>query len=454
MRTNLLLPITSENGTFVQFQNYADDLQTQSVYPDTWRVVPSKFATVKLGGTYNASTLQYDNLSAASSKTFTNIGSGDSISSGTGIPDLIQGSFNNYYAYMRSCPEAFTNYSVDNTSGTITRNDSEKLTYNPNYTKSLFWGMMVQHGLLGIPTLLDDGTYTFPGINYMGDINIQSAKTENGITSGETYVYIPSTAKEHKYSFSTVEDVSLFTAEYDYRDDENNLVNYGWAANYPENSLLDNTVYCNLYDYNLQEVSTTKNFITVGQWYNMYPTETSEETTADSFVFNAVIVFYDIESTVNGVTTTLYSGIPMGIYFTGLIDNLGTFSGVTKNVSNGDIGGLGTAWSVRICQQQTILQNMNYQSETVSTETDDNLDDYTSVLKAYGELAAQVQELLTKNADNYNQYTKLFANFQNNRVNVPYLVKINDTVSEWYVNGTPTGGYAFSKEYVNKILGA
>lgn len=161
----------------------------------------------------------------------------------------------------------------------------------------------------------------------------------------------------------------------------------------------------------------------------------------DSITFNTIVVYYDVKDLQPENTQTIYSDIPMGIYFTGrIVDGVMTNS-VTKHNFTSD--STGSSYGLKICSRY-VLGNENAAINFGNKIEYDNL---SYVLSKMSETQESIQKAVETMVTNNEQYKSLLSIFKNSRTNVPYIktVKVLDQdgnfkdESHWFVNGKDLG---------------
>lgn len=293
------------------------------------------------------------------------------------LPILIQNHFENGCALARN-------------------NDAE---YTPNISSNLFWEMMLNSGLLH-----RDDQSIIQEIKWMGDINIQSYDEHSGIGYSEIYCYIPNDAKHNLYlcSKTTGDQTQLFSSDV--------------IEGYTKGELQGRELLS-------EQISYT--------YTNSYDIYSSGETEDNSFNINTLVILYDIYSQ----DAKLYTNIPLGIYFTGILDEMGVMSNsITKYSSNSDIYNAGTSYGLRICSRFSISP-LSDQIREVSTEVlNENHSELSQVLSSISETTSKLNEYVNKTYTDLQSYKDLYAVFGNNRANVPYIKQVNGK-DYWFVNG-------------------
>lgn len=375
---NIFKEISKSTGTFLTFSQYAEDVTKQHSTGNNYRVVPSKFYTCNI------------NYSKLDNQT---------------LPILLQNKFENGCAFLK---------------------DTMGDDWTPEYAHNLFWNS-IRDLIIG-DELLEDGIPTgkFPStINYIGDINIESYSSKDNIGYNEIYCYIPNDAKECSVKFAKSANENEFV-----KCDHEYIMGYD-----KDDTSISGVIGLNLLDYRGLLDKNEQNEI--GYYKKLFYTEI-EKTDIDSnlFQFNTIIVSYNV---VDNNGNKLYGGIdiPLGIYFTGTIDDVGVMTNpVTKFVSNDDIYGAGTSYGLRICSRFTVTPNSTtIKSDVNLLEGTDAI--YTAFSQAMGQMAEsqiKMDEMLAV-TNEYNMGLKNhIMSISSNKVNVPYIKEVNG-VKYWFCNG-------------------
>lgn len=389
---NVFKKLTKETGTFLTFSQYMEDLtiwQTQSKYH---RIVPSKFIAI------DCKNPQYTNIT---------------------LPRYIQEYFENACTCFRN-----------NEPSVVDGIDTMAIGWSPEYSKTLFWNMMFGNKELS-GEVSSRGLITTDDIKYVGDINLQSYNEVDSMGYSEIYCHIPNEACSYKYSKSVTDyDVATkitrnkFDLLEGFSDGEMN----GWEK-------LDTVFDGEQYEYLID-----KNYTFSWEDNSIGTIKLSDK----SFNINMIVVLYDIWNE----DKVVVSGIPMGMYITGLINETNQViqNSITKYVSNEDIYGAGTSYGLRICSRYVISPGEDkYIVKEVSLE-DNNYGDLSRVLTQLSISQTKMDEVVNKTYNTDQNYKSLLAIFKNNRTNVPYI-KIVNNESCWFVNGKLIGPSAVDGVY-------
>lgn len=326
------------------------------------------------------------------------------------FPDTLQNKFENGCAYLRNNPYLINNPDLINGG-----------EWNPTISSNLFWACLCSEGLINqikIESSKTEPIYIIDGGCYYGDINLQSHDTHEGMGYSEIYCYIPNESRKQNIVCSIPEQSTIV------KYDKGVLEGYDIKCGHMEY----------LPDFNFK----------IG--------EVSDDTEAESFEFNTIIVFYDIYEDNEPVATS----IPLGMYLTGEIVGGKVSNPVTKYISNGDIYGAGTSYGLRICSRFTVTPNQDGiktgDIKTVNITTDSG--DYASLSYVLSEMSKTINKMndVVDNIHQNNQFIKTsLAAFKNSRTNVPYVKKVGDAYY-WFVNGRNTYIALNSFPYDPKVI--
>lgn len=284
-------------------------------------------------------------------------------------------------------------------------------TWVPSHSTNLFWDTLFNAGLLSIENSF------VKEIRYVGDINLQSYNEHDGIGYSELYCYIPNEAPNIQYQCSIDnKDNKYFVSSrqlegYNY-DDLDRWVNLDEIITY--------------YPEHKYEFPWSSN------------TVTSQKTQDSCFKINTIITLYDIYTNSENNAEPAYSNVPMGIYFTGLIEEGSLTNSITKYVSNPDIFGAGTSYGLRICSRFIVSPNQNNIKILDTTTENDNYSAISQVMAQMAISQTKMDEVLTKIQSNSSAEKELLSIFKNSKTNVPYIKMYNGT-SHWFVNGKNLG---------------
>lgn len=283
----------------------------------------------------------------------------------------------------------------------------------PTNSSNLFWNTMWDMGLL------TDNDGIVNEIRYVGDINIQSYNEHDGMGYSEIYCYIPNDANEYKYQYS-INDKS----------EEDNIYNSQYIIE----------------GYNTSDLNGWE---LIGEILNYYPQKTTSfpwdndalttsNVNSNLFNINTLVLLYDIITKTDSGTEKIYKNIPLGIYFTGVVEDGKMINNITKYVSNDDIFGTGTGYGLRICSRFTVTPNQDNIKTVEITLDNDNYSSISQVMSQMSISQNKMDEILTKIQSNTSAEKELLSIFKNSRTNIPYIKNINGD-SYWFINGRNAG---------------
>lgn len=373
---NVFKKLEKDTGTFLMFSQYVEDITRESTQSCYYHVTPSKFIALDID--YN----NFDNET---------------------LVLFLQNYFENGCAISRS------KY-VDK--------------WTPELSKNLFWNTLLESGDKSLLTRDNNGIVN--EIKYIGDINLQSYNEHDGMGYSEIYCYIPSEGKTMVHSILNNSDkksdkeVSIESGDYIEGYSEKDFDNKYWGAINPH------LVY-----------TPFKKYLYSWEDDDVYKKETADT----SFKINTIIVLYDVTTKTNTVNAheVTYRNIPLGIYFTGKLDNYVMTNSITKYISNPDIYNTGTSYGLRICSRFTVTPN---QDNIKTVEITSNDEDYSTISQLLSQMSVSQTKMdeVISNIYNKAQNEKNFlATFKNNKTNIPYVKSINGE-KYWFVNGKPVAG--------------
>lgn len=410
-KCNLFKPVDCTTGTFFTFSQYAQDLTREYTQADAYRCIPSKFAALNL------------NVQDYTDKQLGQI-------------------FQNYFENACTCLRG--KYSKD---------------WQPEATLPLVWETLEKYGLITINN--ESANPTCDNLQYIGDINIYSyvsVPTKDGVGYNEIYCYIPNSAQSTSYILHDIQYPEGTSSPWVYELGDETCIS-GYSADSSEMTytgchwlLEDDYTSGTILKY-YDEGNDGRYYSPRGYVPDVLIDQETETTirTADSFDFNAILVFYDIVSK-GEEDKTLHHNIPLGIFFTGTPDNGSLTNTVTKFVNNEDIYNQGTSYGLRICSRFLCSPNLT-KFEDTEVYTTDNNDDLTQVLSMMADNCTLFADLSKEINDMNDGLTTHMACFRNNKTNVPYLRQVNNAWY-WFVNGKNTGvaANAVDQQDVDNIL--
>ena len=374
---NLFKALTKETGTFITFSQYVDDLAQVVGNQPTVNVVPSKFYALNID--YSS----YDNESLM--QEFQN-----------GFENMISLSKNDYWESISDLNPGWDD--------------------KYDYFTSCFWAQLSNMGWMNE----DNGV--LENFMYEGSIELVGARQENpanvkdGMSYTEFFCHIPNSAKRQfitVFESAAIDQVSMSGKAYP----------EGWP-------LWDTSKPADAVPYVQSSYVTPE--------YKIQLENDGEDDDATQFEFNTIVVLYDIYvyDTVNAQYYSVHSNVPMGIYFTGRIDdNTGKMSNsVTKYVSNDSIFENGTSYGLRVCSRfVTALDNDSVQEAVIISDATEYLD-YSSVMSAMARTLQKVNDLIDSVNVNNTRWLEWISQWKNKTVNVPYVQTVSG-VPYWFVNG-------------------
>jgi len=436
-KCSLLKPVDNLTGTFFMFSQYAQDLTEQYANSDSYRCVPSRFIAMNL---------DYSTLIGSEH----NINDDSKTKLAKSLGEVFQNYFENACTFLRA------------------KYEEENKNWNPEYTRTLLFQTLEKYNFLQINEGIEDTsettnsslstTYGYNSgishnIQYIGDINIYSYNNNtDGVGYNEIYCYIPNEAKCMNYQLNAVNRAQTYNYENNYicgYENQQSYNNLSWKVkNYidTENNLMQ---YYGVGMYN--DGISNKNVL-VPQCLIEYNSDDKERLQdnkqIDKYNINAIVVLYDIVTKNSDESQyTLYKNIPLGIYFTGVLnESLEMSNIITKYVNSGQIYNQGTSYGLRICTRFFTHPNSTEIIET-TTNGSSNVSEMAPVLEKIGETLAKVEGIFEDNDKMMSILNDHLSQFKNNKVNVPYTRQLGNK-KYWFVNGKNTGAIA-QYEYSN-----
>ena len=268
----------------------------------------------------------------------------------------------------------------------------------------------------------NDITYC-PELQYVGDINMESYDTENGVGYDEIFCYIPNDNK--KVLGKIINNTPSTATELEY--------NKNYIEGYKTNDFVEgsNMVWGGTWRQGQEETYTYDGLNGYIYDYSYRTDFDYSEISGDkSYSFNTIVPCYDVV-TESGIT---YENIPMGIYFTGCIADGVMKHSVTIYTTNEDIYNEGTSYGLRICMRFTpsIFDNASI------TVTDKQVSTLNDVMLEFENTIDKLNEFTSSNTSQLTQIKELYNIFKNSKTNVPYAKKVKDEYY-WFINGKNTG---------------
>lgn len=351
---NIFHPIEKETGNFLIFSQYSEDLTKKLNQCNNLHLIPNKFIACDI------EYINHDNST---------------------ITKLLQDNFENGCAICKS--------------------DSE-YSWDASKSSNLFWNALIDNKLITI-----DKDNIVKQIHYIGDINMQSHETIDGMGYSELYCYIPNEASSEIYKFTESEDSNKNIA---YQSKE---IIEGYTIDEYDRANIDDII---TYNPDLK--------------YDIVKYQNSD---AKSFNINTIIILYKISYFDENGIYIVHENIPMGIYFTGLIDNGVMQNSIKKYVTSQDIYHSGTSYGLRICSRFVSYPSTNLKIDNI-TSTDNNYSDLCRVLTQMSITQSKMDDIIKQNYNQNQNYKELYSIFKNSQINVPYVKTING-VNHWFVNG-------------------
>ncbi len=261
---------------------------------------------------------------------------------------------------------------------------------------------------------------------YYGEVTLYSSNNVDGTAYNEVYCYLSPNASKQTVDISGVSSDSITSEQFDERIQGYQEDGYYKGVSYSDDEDADGSIA--IYD---SECTYT---------YSKYSgiTTESDSEDPDSFTFNTIILLYNVYDESDNI---IMENIPMGIYFTGDVNNKIINNEICKYVRNDDIYGQGSSWGIRISNK--LLSTVNTQEVYTSFSEDIG-----------GERAVFAEALdnlvnLTSTIEEKSQETQLslqtikasLSTIQTAQTNVPYIVDVlvdGETVPMWFINGMNT----------------
>ena len=416
---NLFRSLSKKTGNVMMFSQYSEDLTQCFTQHDNYDVIPSRFVALNI----DYSKLNGSRIGATALTGDLNVD----------LPTYMQNYFENGCAWLR---------------GNHVDESWNPEDWTPDVHSNLFWNFLVESGLITLEQKtvqdeqgLDTQVDTFPEVKYVGDIDIHSYESRDGVGYSEIYCYIPNAAEETYYQVSMPnKDIDTWSHLVDtkdmiegYVDDDTNILGTLSMELTGETKYFHTQNFGAVFTEPLEETNVENARLD----YDAYPVGT------DMFKFNTIVVLYDIMIKDRDANiTTAYKNVPMAMFLTGLINQGGTVSNEVQKYSNcDDAYGAGTSYGLRICTRYMVTPN----ATTILTSEADIADQYAGFSRAMDKMAESQDMMNTILADVVNRSQDLkdhLAMFKNYRVNIPYVIYINENgekVPYWFVNGKNTG---------------
>jgi hypothetical protein len=398
---NLFKSLSKKTGNVMMFSQYSEDLTQCYVQHDNYDVIPSRFVALNI-----------DYSKFRDPDKFVKTGNPN-----IDIPTYLQNYFENGCAWMR---------------GTKIDESWKPTDWDPNFSTNLFWNALLKSELIGYSTITVEGKTinTIPQVKYVGNIDIHSYEARDGVGYSEVYCYIPNAAEGTHYEVVPGDNDSHYTNSKPYIEGYDDDLKSVAGALTPD-IINPNYYYGNPFNSVFTYQKESENY----QALSIMDGEQS----ADSFVFNTIIVLYDVMvKDADANITVAYKNVPMAMFLTGLIGTNGSVTNeVLKYSRSDDAYGAGTSYGLRLCTRYTVTAN----ATTINNIELDVADQYAGFSRAMDAMAksqSMMNDVLEEVVKESTDIKDHLANFRNYRVNVPYTILINN-VPYWFVNGRNTG---------------
>ena len=478
MRCNIFKPLSNDAGEFLMFSQYADDLTREDPGKGSYRVVPSRFAALRLNLD------QFLNHISESDKELMD-GEESEDANIVALNRNLSRYLQSYYENM-VCTVKESLGKLEDPDNTFNEEMYWDLDFDPDpqtesttrtpldgYAGQMLWSFLEDTGLITYtPADTNVGTDenpmitpygTFPELKFIGDINIHSDRMADGMHYNDIYCYISPTDDSYWYKTEQIEGFWNGANKekiFPLLDEECIL---GWThASYPPNNG----------GIGVDPRPVSASYYNIGEHHKIVFPEDSpsqpERRHQDgdkniAWDFNCIIVFYDIvhDLGLEDGPVLLHKNRPLGIYFTGAAasetnpqdmnasddDGMGQRlrGQVTKYVSHEDIFSQGSGWSVRLMTRVVVTPNASSYTFFV-----DGGDDYGTMAGALGSIAEAIADIRTDmrlQAQNYQLMKDHLAMFKNYRTNIPYVRNVLG-IDYWFVNGRNTGQRVYLPEPV------
>ena len=393
---NIFNPINKDTGNFLLFSQYVEDL-SRSTNDSTFKVRPSKFVCMNIDSTVQ------DNANSS-----TQIG---------GVSPFTPAASETPYMYY--IPGYFQDIFEDG----ITALKNSGVSVDQTYFSLNFMNCLRQLSTADVDKL---PTY----IKYVG--NVDSTSWEDGFADVILSIVSGSTAKKISYNQSIPTHSS--NSQLNNEEDSGTYYIQGWkgATNLPISPETNGTITVPT-GWDTSSISSSTSafdaFINVQEYDPQ-----GQDPIPSSFTFNTILILYDILDSSNN---PIYSGIPMGIYFTGIGDSTGALNPVTIYRSVESAYGAGSGWSLRICTRFSSIPYGNLKVEEISLEPGVVPESISRILGAAAETIQTVRTFADESIYNSQGFRDLTNLVKDGKMNVPYVREVNG-VKYWFVNGRNT----------------
>lgn len=366
---NLFNTLNNPSGNFLMFSQYVEDITHDYVEGNDWKVVPSRFVALDI---------DYKDIDFS-------VVAKNEYTLNSAIPKYFQNYFENGCAYGRGL---------------------EDFVWTPEHSKNLFWNSLWDGNFLS--TYDYNEKKLIKELMYYGNINMHSYNEHKGMGYGEIYCYIPTEANKRYSQVILIQDRNSIV-------NTNNTLE-GYSINNP---------YSKTYYYNKDYIMSFDD--------NSISSVYDDNNVVDKYKVNTIVVLYDILKNINGEWETVYDGIPMGLYITGMFDDENNLTNeITKYVSSSI--GTGTSYGLRICTRFTASTNNGPILSTTETVSDSSYTNICQLMSMQNENLAKMLEIVNAAHNTTQQYKDLLSIVKNNRTNVPYVRNINGD-DYWFING-------------------
>lgn len=430
-KCSLLKPVDNLTGTFFMFSQYAQDLTKEMSDADRYRCLPSKYVAMNL----DFSTIIDSELDPSASQ---------KDKSAKALGEIFQNYFENSCTFLRSI---------------------YKENWSPEFTRTLLFQTLQKYGFMAIKPEIQDTSDVSNGVNsptygvvsgysdniqYIGDINIYTNNNDqDGIGYNEIYCYIPNNAAATNYKLNAVDvDINTYNTIYesDYICGYDNQLPYN-GLNWKVKNFIDTEdQITKFYKIGLYNNGVSNTYTLTPECLTAFNSDDivrlDNEKPLESFNINTILVLYDVVAkNANEGQEVIYKNIPLGIYFTGCIDDKFKMTNeIIKYVNNEQIYNQGTSYGLRICTRFLTNPNSTAQFE-ITTSGQSNVSEIAPVLEEMGEMLIAAKNIIADDDNMYNLINSHLAQFKNNMVNVPYTRTLGNK-KYWFVNGKNTGAIA------------
>lgn len=381
---NLFNKFHKNDGSFIMFSQYAEDLNKSATQGQVYRVVPSK---------YIALNIDYSKITVPEGEDANEY-----------IPRLFQNYYENACAFLRTQSE---------------------YDWTPDDAKDLFWEFLSDKGFIELDDYENGSAIIIKEGMFVGDINIQSFNQHDGMGYGEIYCYIGEDDVHSTVSFDMTPNTK-----------KSILYNKDYVMGYDDSDYKEDTLMCKL------NVDADTNYGSK-YIYNIESTINLSDESDKELSFNTIIILYDTYTNQeDGSLVNLNSDMPLGIYFSGIIgDDKQMTNIISKFIKNGDIYGSGTSYGLKICTRFTVIPREkvdNIKPINITADIDSYYSAYSMVLGQMSEVLEKVNKMTEGNIAGLNQFKQFCSGFKTNMTNVPYIKNVNDK-NYWFVNGKNMG---------------